>query len=61
MEKATLLWVTPQIWSGGKVFEVFDPLPYGCGGASEDYDLVEIEPRDAEIVLGAYLLFLCQY
>ena len=40
--------VTPQIWSGGKVFEVFDPLPYGCGGASEDYDLVEIEPRDAE-------------
>ena len=39
--------ITPQIWSGGKVFEVFDPLPYGCGAASlEDYTLVEMEPHD---------------
>lgn len=36
--------ITPQIWSGGQVFEVFDPLPYGSAAYSEDYDLVEIAP-----------------
>lgn len=38
--------ITPQIWSGGEVFEVFDPLPYGCGSASlNDYDVIEITPE----------------
>ena len=37
--------ITPQIWAGGKVFEVFDPLPYGCGSnfGNAGYDIVEIE------------------
>ncbi len=40
--------ITPQIWAGGQVFEVFDPLPYGCAdtASSLDYDVVEIDNRE---------------
>ncbi len=39
--------ITPQIWAGGEVFEVFDPLPYGCVALTRDtdYDIVEITPE----------------
>ncbi len=40
--------ITPQIWANGEVFEVFDPLPYGCGPIAyhDEYDVVEIAPEE---------------
>ena len=41
--------ITPQIWVGGEVFEVFDPLPYGCVNTTgiSEYDIVEIDSTDS--------------
>lgn len=40
--------ITPQIWAGGQVFEVFDPLPYGCADIASltGYNIVEIDNRE---------------
>ena len=40
--------ITPQIWAGGQVFEVFDPLPYGCADVTSltGYNIVEIDNRE---------------
>ena len=41
--------ITPQLWMGGQVFEVFDPLPYGSSPApAMDYDVVEIDAQAEE-------------
>ena len=48
--KGYTVLVTPQLWMGGQVFEVFDPLPYGCENTADmpDYDVVEIDDTDQE-------------
>lgn len=46
--KGYTVLVTPQLWMNGEVFEVFDPLPYGCGSVSrlDGYDIVDIEGEE---------------
>ncbi len=39
--------ITPQLWMGGQVFEVFDPLPYGSSVAAADYQLLELDSPEA--------------